>query len=266
MVKLYEDTNIKAIADAIRAKNGTTTTYKTSEMAKAIANIATGGGDDTEFIKMVECKSGYTLNIPEGTTQIGLNCFYYDKNIKSIVCPESAKIIYESAFYGCSSLTSAEFKGATDIGKNAFRDCTKLSSLIINACTDISGTYAFRGCTQLTTFNAPAMTYINSYAFHSCTSLTTVNIPNIVELGSNIFEGCTALRNIYIPASCTTIWASGTGASLFKSCSADLHIYCSASAQPENWGEYWNYNASTSGTFNVTWGVTPEQYNSIVNG
>lgn len=39
MVRLFEDTNIKAIADAIRAKLGTTDTYKTSEMASAIGAL-----------------------------------------------------------------------------------------------------------------------------------------------------------------------------------------------------------------------------------
>lgn len=42
MVKRYDDTNIKAIADAIRVKNGTTNTYKTSEMAAAISAIQGG--------------------------------------------------------------------------------------------------------------------------------------------------------------------------------------------------------------------------------
>ena len=42
MVKRYEDTHIKAIADAIRAKNGTEETYKTSEMASAIEGISSG--------------------------------------------------------------------------------------------------------------------------------------------------------------------------------------------------------------------------------
>lgn len=40
--KLYEETNIQAIANAIRAKNGLTTTYKPSEMAGAIEAIQTG--------------------------------------------------------------------------------------------------------------------------------------------------------------------------------------------------------------------------------
>ena len=43
--KLYEESNIQAIADAIRGKNGLTDTYKTSEMAAAITAIKSGGGD-----------------------------------------------------------------------------------------------------------------------------------------------------------------------------------------------------------------------------
>lgn len=40
--KLYNDTSVKAIADAIRAKNGTTNTYTIAEMAGAINDIPTG--------------------------------------------------------------------------------------------------------------------------------------------------------------------------------------------------------------------------------
>lgn len=43
--KLYNDTSVKAIADAIRAKNGTTDTYTVGEMASAITNIPSGSGD-----------------------------------------------------------------------------------------------------------------------------------------------------------------------------------------------------------------------------
>lgn len=41
--KLYKESNIQAIADAIREKNGTEATYKVSEMAAAIREISTGG-------------------------------------------------------------------------------------------------------------------------------------------------------------------------------------------------------------------------------
>ncbi len=41
---IINDTNLTNIAQAIRSKNGTSTTYKVSEMASAITNLPTGGG------------------------------------------------------------------------------------------------------------------------------------------------------------------------------------------------------------------------------
>lgn len=41
--KLYEETDIQATADAIRERNGLTSTYKVSEFADAIRAIPTGG-------------------------------------------------------------------------------------------------------------------------------------------------------------------------------------------------------------------------------
>lgn len=38
--KLYEEASVQAIADAIRAKNGTTTKYKIGEMANAILALS----------------------------------------------------------------------------------------------------------------------------------------------------------------------------------------------------------------------------------
>lgn len=43
--KLYEESSVQAIANAIRAKNGTTTKYKIGEMGGAVMGIT--GGEDT---------------------------------------------------------------------------------------------------------------------------------------------------------------------------------------------------------------------------
>lgn len=43
--KLYEESSVQAIADAIRAKNGSTDTYKIAEMPTAISAIPTGGSE-----------------------------------------------------------------------------------------------------------------------------------------------------------------------------------------------------------------------------
>jgi len=44
---LFEENSLSAIASAIRAKNGLSTTYRPSEMAAAITAIPSGGGDVT---------------------------------------------------------------------------------------------------------------------------------------------------------------------------------------------------------------------------
>ena len=44
--KLYDETSVQAIADAIRSKNGTTTKYKIGEMAAAVNSITTGDNID----------------------------------------------------------------------------------------------------------------------------------------------------------------------------------------------------------------------------
>lgn len=62
MVKLYDDTNIKAIADAIRAKNGTNKTYKPSEMANAIKAIQ---GVDKVTTLPTECAIGTVCKITQ---------------------------------------------------------------------------------------------------------------------------------------------------------------------------------------------------------
>lgn len=50
--KLYEESDVQAIADAIREKNGLTDTYTVSQMAAAITAIETGGGGLPEGMAM----------------------------------------------------------------------------------------------------------------------------------------------------------------------------------------------------------------------
>ena len=55
MNKLYEETDIQNIANAIREKAGTTDTFKVSEMADAVANIQTGSvGKDVFTYQLID--------------------------------------------------------------------------------------------------------------------------------------------------------------------------------------------------------------------
>lgn len=59
--KLYEEASVQAIANAIRAKNGTTTKYKISEMAGAVQGIT--GAEDVEWHQCPEAVRNYLANV-----------------------------------------------------------------------------------------------------------------------------------------------------------------------------------------------------------
>ena len=61
--KLYNDTSIKAIANAIRAKNDTTDTYTIGEMANAITNIS-ANLFSAEVTFPSRLKNGIVLTLP----------------------------------------------------------------------------------------------------------------------------------------------------------------------------------------------------------
>lgn len=70
--KLYEEASVQAIANAIRGKNGLSTTYKIADMAQAITDIPSGssdtpfwaGGKNAKLIGSHE----YTLNLANDTS------------------------------------------------------------------------------------------------------------------------------------------------------------------------------------------------------
>lgn len=51
-MKLYPDSDVQAIANAIRAKNGSSDTYSIGEMAPAILAIPAGGADPTDLTQI----------------------------------------------------------------------------------------------------------------------------------------------------------------------------------------------------------------------
>lgn len=81
--KLYEESSIQGIANAIRAKNGSSDTYTVGDMATAIQNIPTGGGGLGATISLKDITSFSPkqegikkIKIDEGVEVIGVDAFY----------------------------------------------------------------------------------------------------------------------------------------------------------------------------------------------
>jgi hypothetical protein len=156
MVRTIDDVNLTAIADAIRSKNGTTTTYKPSEMAEAILGIQTGGNIDSLIDRSI--------------TEINSN----------------ATKVESYSFRACKSLTSATFPNATTVESYAFYDCNKLASISFPQVTN-TGTYAFFNCDKLETVVLPEATTIGLQALASCDMLESVDLPKATSIGNSAF-------------------------------------------------------------------------------
>ncbi len=132
----------------------------------------------------------------------------YTSATGAVTIPNSVMYIENSAFNGCTGLTSVTIgNSVTSIGEWAFSGCTGLTSVTIGNSVTSIGDCAFMGCAGLTSITIPeSVTSIGNSAFAGCTGLTSVTIPNsVTSIGEGAFNGCTGLTSVTIPNSVTTI-------------------------------------------------------------
>ena len=138
-----------------------------------------------------DCTNITAINVATGNQNyVSVNGVLYNKNKTTIKCYpagkkdktykmlDGVKIIDDSAFDGCISLTSITIPdGVTNIDCWAFSDCTSLTSIVIPDSVMEIGWDAFSGCANLTSITIPdSVTSIDNYAFLGCTSLTAINV------------------------------------------------------------------------------------------
>ncbi len=93
------------------------------------------------------------------------------------------------------------------IGSYAFSGCSGLTSLTLPAGITEIGFQAFCYCRGLTSLTLPdGITSIGSYAFYGCGRLTSLNLPaGITSIGSYAFYGCSRLTSLTLPDGITEI-------------------------------------------------------------
>ncbi len=97
--------------------------------------------------------------------------------------------------------------GTTRIGSYAFYGCTGLTSITIPDSVTSIGDYPFEDCRSLKSVTIPdSVTSIGGCAFYGCTGLTSITIPDsVTSIGGHAFIDCTGLTSITIPDSVTSI-------------------------------------------------------------
>ena len=125
------------------------------------------------------------------------NIFDVFPGLKSVVM-ETASIIEDFGFFGCTGLTSVELPAVVSIGNEAFAGCRLLTSVSLPAVKSI-GNASFSGCTGLTSVGLPAVTSIGNEVFSGCKALTSVSFPSLTAIGSGAFSDCFLLTTVSLP-------------------------------------------------------------------
>ena len=185
----------------------------------------------------------------------------------SITIPDSVKSIGQYAFRGCSGLTSVTIgNSVTSIGLYAFSGCDGLTEIHYNGDLTgwfkISGIYSLMsyGKSTKTLYVGgtkiegdlvipEGVKYIGSYAFSGCSDLTSITIPDsVTSIGTGAFSGCTALASVIIPDSVTSI-----GSRAFYNCGSLNKVFYKGTA------EQWTKISIANDNTNLT-SATPYYY------
>ena len=172
---------------------------------------------------------------------------FSDCGLMNVTIPDSATIIGEMSFSGCSSLTTVTIgDGVTCIGRDAFYNCSSLTSVAIGGSVTSIGDWAFYGCEALNLDNVTipdSVTSIGDSAFYGAYNGDGESVPGvwlvdgwvvddggpgpcgdldltgIRGISDRAFYNCSCLESVTIPEGVTHI-----GAYAFESCSGLTNV------------------------------------------
>ena len=184
-------------------------------------NIPSYSSTSCAFTDCLTSKVTFGSNV----TSIGDYAFYNCKNLESLIIPESVIEIGRDAFAGTKWYKNIEDgvvyinnvlydykgtmpentiiavkEGTATITNSVFSSKKTLTAITLPGSITKIGEKAFKGCSNLTSFDIPAnaqLTSIGEETFSGCKALTTVVIPaKVTEIGSRAFYNCTGLTSI----------------------------------------------------------------------
>lgn len=166
------------------------------------------------------------ITIPESysgvaVTHIDFEAFMNCRGITEINLPPTLNEIWDSGFYGCTSLRSIDIPDSVVyIGKLSFQNCSSLQSVILPENLRDIFMFTFAGCASLKEIEIPnGVEVISNSVFMDCTSLEHVGLGSKVTMvGSYSFKNCISLKEIYLPS--TVAYVAGEAFSGCKNLTA----------------------------------------------
>lgn len=195
--KLYEEQNIRNIADAIKvSSDDTTKKYKVSEMATAIETVVQTQYSNGISIGYADGKNeGYEEGYEQGHTN-GYNSGKQDGYNEGLNFYLPLIENKESGTY--YPLINFVDDKIVDLNSALFSGCNRLYSVKLNNCITVRAQGAFCYSPKLKTVELPRLTaLVNAYMFQG-TPVDTLYMPNLTTLHSNAFSYATSLKTLVL--------------------------------------------------------------------
>lgn len=271
---VVRDTQLTSVADAIRAKGGTSdplafpdgfvsaveafpnavtldslsvtengvyTPSSGHAFSEVTVDVAGGGDTSMEDGIIARTISGSYTN--ERVTRIGYYAFESCTQLENVNFPACISI-YNYAFSNCTALSTVSFPACTLISNYVFQSCEMLSSVMIPACERI-GIHAFESCHALSVVNFPECRQVRNYAFAACSRLSAVDFPACTDIQSSAFMSCSNLLFVSFPK-CVILSGSA-----FYECYRLISAYFLGSSVPQLQGStvFWRTPINGYNTF-----------------
>ena len=233
MAKVLTDPqNYQNIANAIRGKNGSSSTYSPSQMASAITNLPTGGdtlaqafdgtlqsytysGNKTSVGQYEgNVFRGDTINLPT-ITSVSQYAFASNNGVRVLNIP-NLQITSNSAtgvFNYCSALESITIKKLGGTAQSQFEGCTSLVTVTVTNGISRIGKNCFLGCSALVNIDMSTADLVSENSFKNCSSLQELHFDGLKT--SSYFvkcvDGCTSLKTVDIGKSQQTGYGTTFG-------------------------------------------------------
>ena len=143
-VKINEQ-SLSGLADAIRRKNGTQTTYHPSEFETAIDAIPSQ--DNTVLNSLIDKT---IKNLESDVSSVGNSTFGFCNKLRTLILT-SATILGSDAVRSCDSLSNVEIPKVNTINSTCFFGNYTLKRIFLRDVTALKGQQIFWNCTRLTT-------------------------------------------------------------------------------------------------------------------